>query len=49
MLAWMATGLEKVTCCHPEGVSALDVAVASNWPVLLHRLTVWGPLLRAPL
>jgi hypothetical protein len=34
-VAVMDTGLEKTTCCQPEGVSPVKVAVASLLPVLV--------------
>ena len=33
----MATGVEKVTCCQPERISPVNVAVASSVPSALHR------------
>ena len=39
MLAVIATGVEKFTCCQPDAVSPLKVAVASFVPALLHCLT----------
>ncbi len=41
----IVTGLAKVTCCQPEVVSLLNVAVASRWPLADHRLPTWVPLL----
>ena len=40
----MATGLAKVTCCQPEAVSLVNVALASLVPVALHRLPTWVPV-----
>ena len=34
----MDTGVEKTTCCQPEAVSAVNVAVASNVPLLDQRV-----------
>jgi hypothetical protein len=42
----MATGLEKFTCCQPEEVSFVKVALTSNAPELLHKLPTWVPVLR---
>jgi hypothetical protein len=44
-----ATGLEKVTCCHPLAVSELNVAVARRVPAEDHRLPVWVPVVPGPL
>ena len=49
MLAAMATGEEKVTCCQPEAVSPLKVAVARSVPVLDQRLPIWTPVLAVAL
>ena len=38
MFAVIATGVAKFTCCQPEAVSSVKVAVASSWPALVHRL-----------
>lgn len=45
----MATGEENVTSCQPTAVSLVKVAEASGWPVALHRLPTWVPLLPLPL
>ena len=45
----IATGVEKLTCCQPDVVSFSNVAVASSWPSLLHRLPTWVPVLAADL
>ena len=45
MLALIATGVVKFTCCQPEAVSPVKVAVASNVPVLDHRFATWVPVL----
>ena len=39
------TGWEKFTCCQPEAVSLVKVALASSWPVEVHRLPMWVPVL----
>ena len=49
MLAVIATGVAKFTCCQPEAVSLEKVAVANCWPVLLHSLPTWVPVLALPL
>ena len=49
MLAVIATGAENVTCCQPVAVSLVNVAVASSWPVLVHRWPTWVPVFVAPL
>jgi len=43
----MATGVEKFTCCQPEALSPVNVAVASRAPVLLQRLPTCVPVLPA--
>jgi hypothetical protein len=40
----MATGEEKLTCCHPEADSPLKVDVASSDPELLHRFPICVPV-----
>ena len=45
----MFIGVGNVTCCQPDAVSPLKVAVASLVPVLLHSVPVWVPVLVAPL
>jgi hypothetical protein len=47
--AVIATGVVKFTCCQPDAVSPLNVAVASWVPVLLHRVPVCVPVLVEPL
>ena len=42
--ALMATGLVKVTCCQPEAVSLLNVAVASLVPEAVHRFPTCVPV-----
>ena len=37
MLAVMATGVVKFSCCQPEAVSPEKVPVANRLPVLDHR------------
>ena len=49
VLAVIATGVAKLTCCQPEAVSPVKVAVASWVPVRLHRWPTWVPVLPAPL
>jgi hypothetical protein len=49
VLATIATGLLKKTCCHPELPSLVKVAVPSNVPVLDQRLPWWGPMFVAAL
>ena len=49
VLAPIATGLEKVTCCQPVAVSLVNVAVASRVPEPLHRLPTCVPVFPAPL
>jgi hypothetical protein len=45
----MATGDEKFTCCQPELLSPVKVALASRVPVLLQRFPTWVPVLLTPL
>lgn len=45
MPAVTATGVAKLTCCHPEAVSAVKVAEASFVPLLFHRLPTCVPVL----
>ena len=47
MPAVIATGVAKLTCCQPEAVSPLNVAVASFVPVADHRFPMWVPVLAA--
>ena len=49
VLALIATGLAKVTCCQPVAVSLVKVAWASSVPVLVHRLPTCVPVLVEPL
>jgi hypothetical protein len=45
VFAVTATGVARLTCCQPEAVSPVKVAVASFVPVLLQRLPTWVPVL----
>ena len=45
VLAVTATGLEKSSSCQPDADSPLNVPLASNVPVELHRLPIWVPVL----
>jgi len=45
----MGTAVEKFTCCQPEALSPLKVAVASSVPLLPHKLPVCVPVFRLPL
>ena len=45
VLALIATGLPKLTCCQPEAVSPLKVASASWVPSAVHRCPTWVPVL----
>ncbi len=45
----MGTGAAKLTCCQPDAVSLVNVAVANSSPVLVHRLPVWTPEFPGPL
>ena len=49
MLGVTAMGLAKFTRCHPEEVSPVKVAVASNCPVLVHKFPTCEPVLAADL
>jgi hypothetical protein len=40
-----ATGWEKLTCCQPDAVSLVNVALANSWPFALQRLPTWVPVL----
>ena len=40
-----ATGWAKFTCCQPEADSPVKVALASSWPVEVHRLPMCVPVL----
>ena len=39
------TGWEKFTCCQPDADSPVKVALASSWPVAVHRLPMCVPVL----
>ena len=43
-----ATGVGKLTCCHPEEVSPENTAVASRVPEVDHKLPMWVPLFAVP-
>ncbi len=45
VLGWIATGLEKLTCCQPEELSPVKFAWASSVPLLVQRLPTWVPVL----
>jgi hypothetical protein len=45
VLAVIATGVEKLTSCHPEAVSLMKVALARSVPLLVQRLPRWVPVL----
>ena len=45
----MPTGLAKVTCCHPDAVSFVNVADASFVPVEVHNVPMWVPVFPEPL
>ena len=47
MLAVIATGLLKFTCCHPEALSPVKTALASRVPLLVHRFPTCVPVLAA--
>ena len=49
VLALIATGLAKLTCCQPEAVSPVNVAVARSVPEAVQRWPTWVPPLPAPL
>ena len=49
VLAVIATGVAKLTCCQPVAVSPLKVAVASSVPALDQRWPTWVPVFDAPL
>ena len=44
MPAVTATGLEKVTDCHPESLSPVKVACARRVPLVDQRLPMWVPV-----
>ena len=39
------TGWAKFTCCQPEPDSLVKVALASSWPLEVHRLPMCVPVL----
>ncbi len=43
------TGTEKFTCCQPDAVSLVNVAVASNCPVEVQSSPVCVPVFVVPL
>jgi hypothetical protein len=43
------TGVGKLTCCQPEAVSLVNVAVASFVPDVVHKLAMWVPVLAVDL
>jgi len=45
----MVTGVANVTCCQPEAVSPLNVALPRSVPVPVQSLPTWVPVLAAPL
>ena len=45
----LGTGVAKFTCCHPDPVSPVKVALANFVPVLVHRLPTCVPVLAAAL
>ena len=45
VFAFTAIGVAKLTCCQPEAVSPLNVAVPSEAPVADHRWAVCVPVL----
>ena len=49
MFAVIATGVEKVTCCQPDVVSPVNVAVASLVPLWSTALPVCVPVVVVPL
>ena len=49
VLAWTATGEEKVTSCQPDADSPEKVAVASRVPVRLQSVPTWLPVLASAL
>ena len=49
MFGWIATGLEKVTCCQPLEVSPEKFACARRVPELVQRLPTWVPVFFADL
>jgi hypothetical protein len=40
----IATGDEKVTCCQPDALSPVNVAVAKSAPELDHKCPTWVPV-----
>jgi hypothetical protein len=49
VFAEMEMGVEKFTCCHPEEVSFVKVALPSNVPVVDQRWATWVPVFIAAL
>jgi len=47
VFAVTATGVLKITCCHPVDDSLVNVAVARRTPPDVHRLPTWTPLFAA--
>jgi hypothetical protein len=47
VFAVMATGFEKFTCCQPEALSPIKVALARSVPKPFHRLPTCMPVLAA--
>ena len=45
VLAVIATGVPKLTCCQPEAVSPVKVAWASWVPPVVQRRPMWVPVL----
>jgi hypothetical protein len=49
VFAVIATGLDKFTCCQPEAVSPVKVALANSVPEPFHKLPTCVPVLFNPL
>jgi hypothetical protein len=49
VFAVIDTGVEKVTVCHPDAVSPVNVAVANCAPERVHSVPVWVPVVVMPL
>ncbi len=47
MFAVTATGFEKFTCCQPEALSPVKVALARSVPRPFHKLPICVPVLAA--
>ena len=45
MFAAIGTGCANITCCQPDALSPVNVALASSVPVLVHRLPTCVPVL----